>query len=158
MSRKQCRRRVVVPMPPRGLRPKLTPNQLADLGLAHIVNLDVLAKGQGDSDTLWQWVGGTLTWSRVAELLQVGQHEMTEQLDLIAAVVERYGATGRVLFTGPEYQLAKLGVDYMDDLAKIVDKPTAMAAAEWSEATVAKWERACINRKPQQCGEQRQAA
>lgn len=139
MSRKRCHRRVVVPLPPRGLRPKLTRDQLQDLGLAHMVNLDTLAKGEADEATLWQWVGGCLTWSRVADLLQVGQAEMTEQLQLVAAVVERYGRTGRAVFTGPEYQLAKAGVGYMDDLAAIVDKPTAIAAAEWSEARCNAW-------------------
>lgn len=131
--RKRCHRKIVVPMPPRGLRPKLARSQLTDLGLAHIANLDALAKGRADEAVLWQWVGGTLTWSRVAELLQFGQHEMTEQLTLVSTVVERYGRTGRAIFTGPEYQLAKDGVAYMDELAARVDRPTAIAAAAWAE-------------------------
>lgn len=140
MTRKRChRRRPVVPLPPRGLRPKLTPDQLRDLGLAHMVNLDTLARGEADEATLWQWVGGCLTWSRVAELMQVGVEEMRQQLELVTAVVERYGRTGRAVFTGPEYQLAKQGVGYMDDLAAIVDRPTAIAAAEWSEARCNAW-------------------
>lgn len=135
--RKRCNRRPVVALPPRGLRPKLTPDQLLDLGLAHLVNLDTLAKGEADESTLWQWVGGCLTWSRVAELLEVGEAEMVQQLALVADVVERYGRTGRAVFTGPEYQLAKLGVAYMDDLAAIVDRATAVVAADWSEAKCA---------------------
>jgi hypothetical protein len=130
---------MVTALPPRGLRPKLTVDQLCDLGLAHHVNLDTLAKGEADEDTLWQWVGGCLTWSRVAELLKVGEAEMRDQLELVAAVVERYGRTGRAVFTGPEYQLAKAGVGYMDDLAAIVDRPTAIAAANWSEARCNEW-------------------
>lgn len=133
MTRKHCHRKVWVPLPPRGLRPKLDPSQVRDLGLAHMVNLDTLAHGEADEDTLWQWVGGTLTWSRVAELLQLGEAEMTEQLALVATVVERYGRTGRAVFTGPEYQLAKAGTVYMDELAATVDKPTAVAAATWAE-------------------------
>lgn len=132
--RKRCRRRLVVPTPPRGLRPKLTPDQLQDLGLAHMVNLDLLARGEADEEVLWQWVGGCLTWSRVAELIGAGLDEMTAQLALAATVIERYGRTGRAVFTGPEYQLAKAGVGYMDDLAALVDLPTAIAAADWSEA------------------------
>ena len=116
------------------MRPKLTQGQLLDLGLAHLANLDALSKGEADEDILWQWVGGCLTWSRVADLLQVGQAEMAEQLALVTSVVKRYGATGRAVFTGPEYQLAKLGVGYMDDLAAIVDRHTAVQAVEWSEA------------------------
>lgn len=137
--RKRCHRRPVAPLPPRGLRPKLTDDQRQDLGLAHIVNLDTLARGEADEGTLWEWVGGTLTWSRVAELLQVGVDEMKAQLELVTTVVERYGRTGRAVFTGPEYQLAKAGVGFMDDLAAIVDRATAIAAADWSEARCQAW-------------------
>lgn len=132
--RKRCHRKVWIPLPPRGLRPKLDPGQVRDLALAHMVNLDTIAHGNADTETLWQWVGGCLTFSRMAELLKLGEDEMTEKLALVATVVERYGRTGRALFTGPEYQLAKAGVGYMDDLAAIVDRPTAIAAAAWGEA------------------------
>lgn len=133
MSRKRCNRRPVTPLPPRGMRPRLDDGQLRDLGLAHMVNLDSIAKGEAGSDILWQWAGGVLTWSRVAEKLQAGAEEMHIQLDLVLAVVERFKRTGRVGFSGAEYQLAKEGVGYMDDLAAIVDRPTAVEAANWSE-------------------------
>ncbi len=133
MSRKCCRRRVVVPLPPRGLRPHLAPDQVRDLGLAHVVNLDAIARGEADEAILWQWVGGILTWSRVAELLEVGGSEMREQLELADRVIERYGRTGRVGFSGQDYTAARDGLRVMDRLAEIVDRPTAVAAAEWSE-------------------------
>ena len=61
---------------------------------------------------------------------------MIEQLALASRLVERYGRTGRVGFAGVEYQAAKLGVEVMDEVAAIVDKPTALAAVAWSEAKV----------------------
>lgn len=128
---------------PRHMRPKLTKDQRIDLGLAHVVNLDLIRTGEADEALLWQYVGGVLTWSRVAELLESGQEEMRAQFDLASALVERYGRTGRVLFTGPEYQLAKLGMGYMDDLAEIVDQPTAALAADWSELQVSAMAAAC---------------
>ena len=136
MSRKRCTRRVVVPLPPRGLRPRLTPDQVTDLALAHLTNLDLIAKGQATVDEMWQMVGGVFTWSRAADLLQVGVPEMRAQLELATRVVERYGRTGRVGFSGTEYQAAKIGVQVMDELAALVDKPTAIAAAEWGEVEV----------------------
>jgi hypothetical protein len=136
VSRKRTARRVWIPLPPRGLRPKLDKSQLTDLSLAHIVNLDLISHGQADEDVLWQMVGGVFTWARVAELLQVGQDDMAAQLELATRVVERYGRTGRIGFSGTEYQVAKRGTVVMDELAAIVDKPTAVAAAEWSEARV----------------------
>lgn len=82
---------------------------------------------------LWQFVGGVLTWSKVAELLEVGVPEMTEQLHLAHRLIQRYGRTGRVLFDGPDLQLARTGVEVMDALAEECDQLSAIAAAEWAE-------------------------
>jgi hypothetical protein len=54
--RKRCHRRVTIPMPPRGLRPRLDRSQLTDLALAHVANLDALARGQANVTTLWHAV------------------------------------------------------------------------------------------------------
>ncbi|MEY2892724.1 MAG: hypothetical protein RJA98_2632 [Pseudomonadota bacterium] len=134
MTRKRTKRRVITPLPPRGLRPKLDRGQIRDLALAHIGNLDAIAKGSADEQLLWDVAGQTLTWSRVAERLGAGMPEMHEQLLLCARLVERYGRTGRVVFTGEDYQLAKDGLSVMDQLAELVDLPTAIEAADWSEA------------------------
>ena len=143
MTRKHTPRRRVTPLPPRGLRPRLTRDQLLDLGLAHVVNLDVIARGEAGEPLLWDYAGAVLTWSRVAILLDRGVPEMTEQLRLSARLIERYGRTGRVLFDGTDYQLAKAGIDVMDQLAAIVDRPTAIAAANWSEGKVAQMAADC---------------
>jgi hypothetical protein len=133
MSRKHVRRRVVIPLPPRGLRPKLAPDQVSDLALAHLVNLDLIAHGQADETVLWQTVEGVLTWSRAADLTGAGQDEMQAQLQLCTQLLERYAETGRIGFTGAQYQLAKRGVEVMDQLAELVDKHTAVEAVVWSE-------------------------
>ena len=108
MTRKHTPRRVWLPVPPRGLRPKLAHHQVRDLSLVHHVNLDSIATGQADAETLWQTIGGALTWSRIAERLGLGEPEMALQLKMLDHVTERYVRTGKVRFTGPEYQLAKL--------------------------------------------------
>jgi hypothetical protein len=145
MSRKRCRRRTpIVAMPPPGLRPLLKPDQVRDLGLAHIGNLDTIARGEGTEDVLWQWIGGALTWSFVAGSLEKRNPAryrdaaiaMRLQLQVATAVVERFGRTGRVGFSGPEYQQAKEACEWMDALAEVVDQPTAQIAAEWSELRV----------------------
>lgn len=147
MSRKCCHRRVIVPMPPRGLRPRLAGDQVRDLAVVHLVNLDAIAKGTADESTLWQWVGGMFTWSRVATLLQTGEPEMELQLAVATAVLERYHRTRRIGFSGLEYQQSKDGVVVMDQLAELVDRPTAIAAAEWSERKVNQLEVACLARE-----------
>ena len=136
MSRKRCHRRIVVALPPRGLRPKLKPDQLRDLGLAHNENLSAIADGSAEPSMIWDYVGGVLTWWRVSQLLQIGEPEMCLQLEVATRLVERFGRTRRVRFDGPDLQLARTGVIVMDQLAEIVDRPTAVVAADWSEAEV----------------------
>lgn len=132
MSRKRCKRRKVEALPPPGLRPKLTRDVLQHLGLAHVVNLDAIARGDAEPSILWDILGSTLMWWEAARQMKCGQDEMAGQLDLATRLVERYGATGRVLFTGLDYQLAKRGVAVMDALAEQVDQHTAEAARLWS--------------------------
>ena len=128
------RKRIPRPaLPPPGLRPKLRRDQLRDLALCHLETLDAIAKGEGKSATLWDSAGAALTWSKAAELMQIGEAEMTAQLELALSLIERYRRTGRVAFSGPEYQMAKAGIAVMDELAEVVDHPRAVIAAEWSE-------------------------
>ena len=130
MTRKRCHRRIVIALPPRSLRPRMTPDTLTTLAIAHNTNLDEISRGTASEQTLWDFCGAVFTWSKVAEMLQQGMQEMTPQLELATRVVERYGRIG---FSGPEYQAAKLGVMMMDALAEAVDVDTAKIAAAWSE-------------------------
>ena len=133
-TRGMKRKRIPRPaLPPPGLRPKLRRDQLRDLALCHIKALDSIARGYATSATLWDVAGAALTWSKAAELMQIGEAEMTAQLELALSLIERYRRTGRVAFSGPEYQAAKSGVAVMEQLAEIVDHPRAVIAAEWSE-------------------------
>ena len=128
------RKRIPRPaLPPPGLRPKLRRDQLRDLALCHLEALDSIARGDATSATLWDFAGAALTWSKAAELMGLGEAEMTAQLELTLSLIVRYKRTGRVAFSGPEYQRAKAGVAVMDQLAEIVDHPRAVIAAEWSE-------------------------
>lgn len=120
----------------RGLRPRLDRSQVIDLSLAHTTNHGLIRTGQADEAVLWQWVGGMLTWYRVAVLLDLGEPEMRAQLQLCESVLQRYGRTGRIAFSGPELQLSAEGVQVMDQLADAVDQPTASRAADWSEALI----------------------
>lgn len=153
MTRKRCHRRPIVPVPPRGLRPTLAPDQVRDLALCHLVNVDAIASGQADADNLWQWAGGVLTWSRVAELSPAWDDSVREQvragLDLVQAVSDRWIRTGRVGFTGPELVAARQLVELQDAMAEAVDRPTAIRAADWSEATLNRVRLAAMQRRQQ---------
>lgn len=135
MNRKRTPRWPAVP--PRGLRPKLQPDQVSDLALVHNTNLDAIAMGDANETTLMHVVEAALTWSRVAQLLGIGEPEMLPQVLLANSLLDRFQATGKVLFTGTEYQLAKKGVQVMDMLAEITDQHTASLAVEWCDRRIA---------------------
>jgi len=123
-------------LPPPGLRPRLRRDQLRDLALCHIQAMDSIARGDATSATLWQVAEAALAWSRAAELMHIGEAEMTAQLETALSLIERYQRTGRVAFSGPEYQAAKAGVAVMDELAEHTDRATALAACEWADRRV----------------------
>ena len=137
MSRRPTKTQLLARMT-RVFRPRLRADQVLDLGLCHIVNFDAIASGQAGPSMLWDWIGSVLTWVRAAELSGTGVLEMTAQLEVAVRLVERFGRTGQVRFDGPDYQLAKLGLQVMDELARTVDRATAIAAADWSEVEVCK--------------------
>lgn len=133
--RKRCHRQIRPALPPRALRAKLSTEQIRMLNLAHWTNLDAIAHGTADEATLWHWAGGAYTWSRCADLLEHEEAKaaMQDQLLVCAAVIHRYGRTGCIGFSGPEYQRAKDACEWMDAISRHVDGHTALQAAEWSE-------------------------
>jgi hypothetical protein len=122
----------------------LKPDQVRDLRMAHIGNLDTISRGPDNSEVLWQWVGGALTWSAIADALQRFDEErfrdaaisMRDQLEVCYAVIERFKRIGRVGFSGLEYQRAKDACEWMDALSEVVDQPTASHCADWGERKV----------------------
>ncbi|MCR5864681.1 hypothetical protein [Aquincola sp. J276] len=136
MKRRRPTRAELIARLPRAFRPKLLPDQIRDLSLAHYANLDAVHRGEASGEILWQMVGGILTWMRITEQLQRGVDEMLEQHELVLQIVARFVRTGAVTFAPGEYEVARRGVEVMDALAELVDRPTAIAAAEWSELRV----------------------
>jgi hypothetical protein len=118
------------------MRPRLAAGQLTDLALAHLTNLDLMVQGTGDESLMWQLAEQSLLWSRVAELTGQLQDDMRQQLQVVASVVRRFRTTGRVGYSGAEYQTAKAGIDVMDQLAELVEKHQAVEAALWAEQVV----------------------
>lgn len=91
MTRKRCRRRLITPLPPRGLRPMLASDQVRDLALCHHETFDAIARSAErlDPAMLWDYVGSTLTWWRAAQLLGLGADEMAVQLEVATRLCER---------------------------------------------------------------------
>ncbi len=125
MSRKRCRRKYVPAM--------LTAVQVRDLDTTHLQTLDDIARGLGTEALLMQWAGAVATWGRVARMRGEGVPEMAEQAAVVAGMRERFARTGRVGFSGLEYQTARRGVAAMNALAEVTDLATAKRAADLAE-------------------------
>lgn len=136
----------------------LQADQVRDLSMCHHVNLDAICSGQAEQSMLWHFISGVLCWWKVAQLLQAGVPEMDAQLEVAARLCERWSRTGRVLFDGPDMQLARDGVAYMDQLAELVDTSTAWQAAAWSQREVARMESAARQMRAQQDQQEERAA
>ena len=137
MSSRIERRTLQVPHIPRWWQPKLTLDQRRATALIVYQKLADMHHGVATVETLWDMVRDAFTWSRAAELLGAGHVEMLAYLELVTRMVEHYGATSRVEFTSKaEDDLARTAAAWMEDLAEITDRDTAVAAAAWSEAMV----------------------
>lgn len=100
------------------------------LSTLHWEQIDAIAKGHADEDVLWTWVESSLTWHNAATATGNGIPEMDEALGLCSRLIERFVRTGRVAFSGPDYQAAKDAADVMDQLAEITPFIVARAAAD----------------------------
>lgn len=124
------------PHAPRPRPPMLAPDQLRDLSLCHHANLDAIATGTAEPSMLWDYTGGVFTWWKASRLIGQGEPEMDLQLEVATRLVERFGRHGRVLFDGPDLQLARDGVVVMDLVAQACTLAQATEAADWSEREI----------------------
>lgn len=129
---------------PRWLRPKLRKDQIIDLGIVHATNAHEVHRGVATETTLWDMAHAVLSWSHVAHILGLGVPEITPQLELTARMITHYGNTGRIEFTGNDYELACIGTQVMDLLAEKVDQYTAELAARQANEQIDAW-RAAID-------------
>jgi hypothetical protein len=123
---------------PLDLVQRLPAGEVLSLEIAHVDTLNQIAHGAGTAQTLWDWTANCLTWSRAADLAGLGQDEMGFQLQLCLDLIARWKRTGRVAFDGPGYQLAKHGIDVMDELARQVTVHVFRDAVAWSNEQLAR--------------------
>ena len=111
----------------------LAADQVRDLAISHHSHVDDVAHGRATIETAWEMAGAALGWSRIAQQLGQGETEMAQDLHVIRALIDRWQRTGRVAYTGIEYQQAKAGLEVADQLARLTDLITARAAVDWAE-------------------------
>jgi hypothetical protein len=108
--------------------------QQVDINLLVLGFVDQIAQGSAGVDTMWDYARSIFTVSVMADMLKLGAPEMAEQVRLCTRLVRRWQRTGRVLFDGPDLQLARDGTDVVAQIVQAVDEPTALAAVHRSAA------------------------
>ena len=129
---------------PKFWRPVLSSEVKLDAKVIHWDLVNRISSGAATFDDLRDWIETGLTYSQMMRLLVEDGTEFTvEALDAIAgqigiyeSVIERYGRTGRVGFSGPELLTARAAACVMDGLIDLDRHGIAEQAAHWSVETM----------------------
>jgi len=139
---------------PRAFRPRLHPKTLHTISLFQHINLDDIATGRADIHIVWDYAANVLCWHRVAHAIGRGTFEMNDQLAVATRLVQRYKQHGRVAFDGPDLQTARAGGAIMDQLATMVDEPTAVEASAWAQLEMERMRHQAAQEAAQQAPQQ----
>lgn len=129
-------KKIRVALPPPGMRPKLGTAKVWAIAINMQTNLAALTQGTEDQSILWDFVGGVLTWKRVAE---AGRHAEASRIMstvynvVLPAVIGDWIRTGVAKFSQEDALIAAESHPWAEALAEHVDLVTAKAAASWSE-------------------------
>lgn len=125
---------------PRWFRPRLTPDQQITCKVIHWDLITRITGPDATKDDMLEWIANAMTYSQMMLLMIEDGREFTseacalieEQLALVPKLVDRYRATGRVGFSGPELQVARAAAYVMDDVIELDRHGIADQAARWS--------------------------
>lgn len=129
--------KIRVALPPPGLRPKLGAAKVWAIAINMQQNVSDLTVGTMDDNILWDFIGGVLTWKRVAEVLKY-QDAFAVLNDVYttaaASAAVSWITKGVARFTEDELRKVYESLPWCEALAQEVDVVTATAAANWSQS------------------------
>lgn len=124
-------------LPPPGMRPKLSDAKVWAIAINMQSNVDELTEGTMNDSILWDFIGGVLTWKRVAEALKYEDaYAVLNDIYTTAAAsaVAGWIVKGVAKFSVDESRKVFESLPWCEALAKEVDLVTATAAANWSQS------------------------
>lgn len=126
-------------LPPPGMRPKLDTAKIWAIAINMQSNVDELTAGTMDDTILWDFVGGVLTWKRVAEVLKYKDafailHDV--YTTAAASAVVSWITRGVAKFSEDEARKVYESLPWCEALAEESDLVTATAAANWSQSLI----------------------
>lgn len=138
-AQRQASRAKRAPLP-KWFAPRLTPDQQITCKVIHWDLISRITGTAATKDDMLEWISNALTYSQMMVLLIEDGRDFTneacaliaEQLQIVPKLVDRYRATGRVGFSGPELQIARAAAYVMDDVIDLDRHGIADQAARWS--------------------------
>jgi hypothetical protein len=114
-----------------------------------IYHWDILSKfatDEADAQTMWAWVEAALVYSEMTRLLikdgmpvsDEAVQAIDAQLEIVAQVVDKFVATGRVELTTSQYVIARQAGYVMDQLIAADRHGIFHAAYKWSQVEINK--------------------
>lgn len=123
-------------LPPAWLRPKMSTAKVWAVTINMQTNVVELTKGTADDSILWDFIGGVLTWKKVAETL--GYQEAYALLEGIYIEVASSLSAGWIVsgvaqLSEEHSRRCFDALPWCEALAETVDMITATASASWSQ-------------------------
>lgn len=127
---------------PKWFRPKLDADQIVSCKVAHWDLIGRITSGIATEHDMWDMVHTALTYSELMRLLEAdgtlftdeAKAAITEHLETMPAVVDRYRKTGRVGFSGEQLLAARAAAEIMEQLIEMDRFGFAVLATEWAKA------------------------
>jgi hypothetical protein len=131
---------------PKFFQPKSTASRMLTTTIYHWDILSKFATDEADAQTMWAWVEAALVYSEMTRLLikdgvpvsDEAIQAIDEQLEIVAQVIDRFAATGRVGFSGTELLIARAAGHVMDQLIAADRHGIFHAAYKWAQTEINK--------------------
>jgi hypothetical protein len=131
---------------PKFFQPKSTASRMLTTTIYHWDILSKFATDEADAQTMWAWVEAALVYSEMTRLLikdglpvsDEAVQAINEQLGIVAQVIDRFAATGRVELTTSQYEIARQAGYVMDQLIAAERHGIFHAAYKWSQTEINK--------------------
>lgn len=138
---------------PKFWRPKLSTAQRLDAGIIHWDLVNRFCDGTATHVELWDWIETGFTYSQMmrmlaedgAEFTPEAQGAIAEQLDIYAAVIDRFRRTGRVGFDAEQLRIARAAANVMDSLLEADRHGIAVRAGQWAIEQTQRARRAALS-------------
>lgn len=114
---------------------RFTRQSRVDISLCHHINLDAIATGTADAQTLLDFVHSAFTWMSFAKTPEE-EAIAAEAAELCSGLLDRFKRTLKVGCSGEQLQTARRVTAWMDEMAARANPDEAMVAVKHAAAVI----------------------